>query len=243
MCSAVMPIWGCSPWLRCRRRDQRAFVGRIGPRMRSSTRPRPRNGVADLLPRGCAAPRGTRSSAHAVLRWRCGQRCGAAVPGLLIATRPRWSRAWNTANGVTSCPRSARSPAATTASTPAPSRPSRSTPRRASSPAIPPPPATRRPTSGCVVSGVEIGAAWRRDLEGGPHLPLGQARRSQLHRSHLRQPLRGRERRTCADLVALIGARGAPPHDGASRTSPRYYAERYRRQSPGKPPLTAQDSA
>ena len=90
-----------------------------------------------------------------------------------------------------------------------------------------------------LVSGVEIGAAWRRHLEGGPRLPLGQARRSQLHRPHLRQPLRGRERRTCADLVALIGARDAPPHDGASRTSPRYYAERYRRQSPGKPFFTA----
>jgi hypothetical protein len=130
------------------RQQPTGLAGRIGPRMRSSTRPRPRNGVADLLPRrpaGGSSRDNKLGSCRPPLR--CGQRCGSAVPGLLIATRPRWSRAWNTAKGVTSCPRSARSPAATMAPTPAPSRPSRSTPRRASSPAIPPPPATKRPTS------------------------------------------------------------------------------------------------
>ena len=50
-----------------------------------------------------------------------------------------------------------------------------------------------------------------RDLEGEPHLPLGQTRRSQLHRPHLRQPLRGRRWRIRADLVALISA-PAPRH-------------------------------
>ena len=41
------------------------------------------------------------------------------------------------------------------------------------------------------------------DLEGQPLLPLGQARRSVLHCAHLRQPLRRRRWRVCADLVAL----------------------------------------
>ena len=94
-----------------------------------------------------------------------------------------------------------------------------------------------------LVSGVEIGAAWRRTSKEGRTYHSVKLDDPIVHRPHLRQPLRGRERRTCADLVALIGARDAPPHDGASRTSPRYYAERYHRQSPGKPPLTAQDSA
>jgi len=233
----------CSPWVRCYACNQRAFVGRIGPRIRSSTRPDPRNGVADLLPRhpvGGSSRDNKLGSCRPPLR--CGQRCGAAVLGHLTATRPRWSRAWNTAQGVTSCPRSVRSPATTMAPTPAPSKPSQSTPRRASSPAILPPTATRRPTCGWCL-GRRDRCRLAPDLEGEPHLPLGQARRSVVHRPHLRQPLRRRERRICPDLVALISTRGAPPNSRAPRNSPRYYAEQYRRQSPGKPQLSTPDSA
>jgi len=53
-----------------------------------------------------------------------------------------------------------------------------------------------------IVSGVEIGAAWRRTSKDN-RTPLGQARRSVLHCAHLRQPLRRRRWRVCADLVAL----------------------------------------
>ena len=95
-----------------------------------------------------------------------------------------------------------------------------------------------------LVSGVEIGAAWRRTSKEGRtyhSVKLDDPSFTAPIYANLFEGENGEH--ALIWLVALIGARGAPPHDGASRTSPRYYAERFRRQSPGKPPLTAQDSA
>ena len=54
-----------------------------------------------------------------------------------------------------------------------------------------------------VVSGVEIGAAWRRTSKEDRSYHSVKLDDPSLHRAHLRQPLRGRQRRVCADLVAL----------------------------------------
>ena len=63
------------------------------------------------------------------------------------------------------------------------------------------------PSHRVFVGRAEIGAAWTKTLERRPRLSLGQARRSQLHRPDLRQPLRRRRRQELQpDLVAR------PPH-------------------------------
>jgi hypothetical protein len=51
------------------------------------------------------------------------------------------------------------------------------------------------PSHRVFVGRAEIGAAWSKRSKRGPRLPLAQARRSELHGAHLRQPLRGRGRR------------------------------------------------
>ncbi len=48
------------------------------------------------------------------------------------------------------------------------------------------------PSHRVFVGRAEIGAAWTKTLERRPRLSLAQARRSQLHRPDLRQPLRRR---------------------------------------------------
>ncbi len=83
-----------------------------------------------------------------------------------------------------------------------------------------------------VVSGVEIGAAWRRTSKEDRHLPLGQARRSVVHRA-ASTPTSSRARTAnMPDLVALTGTRGAPLHSGASHRPRRYYAEYHSPKSP-----------
>ena len=51
------------------------------------------------------------------------------------------------------------------------------------------------PSHRVYVGRAEIGAAWSKRSTEGSRLSLGQARRSELHRSNLRQPLRRRRRR------------------------------------------------
>ena len=46
------------------------------------------------------------------------------------------------------------------------------------------------PSHRVYVGRAEIGAAWSKQLERGPRLPLAQARRSELQRADLRQPVR-----------------------------------------------------
>jgi hypothetical protein len=65
---------------------------------------------------------------------------------------------------------------------------------------------------------VELGAAWQKDLEGGPRLPLGQAGRPELPRSDLRHPDRGGRRgRPAADLVPPEPGLSIPQEDPAAQ--------------------------
>src|SRR5271166_6542626 len=121
----------------------------------------PRNGVADLLPRhpsGGSSRNNKLGSCRPPLALRPEVRVGR--PGAPDRHKAAMVAGLEHAQGVSSCPRSARSPAATMVPTPAPSRPSRSTPRRAS--CDPASTNDKAPDLRVVVSGVEIGAAWRR---------------------------------------------------------------------------------
>ena len=107
--------------------------------------------------------------------------------------------------------RSAASPAATTASSPARSAPSTSTSRRPSSP-------SPRTTSGPRPPGHRQRSRVRRGLEQGGQglgrrIPLGQARRPLLQRPGLRDPGPGREGRAQAHLVALTDPRRLAPSE------------------------------
>ena len=87
-----------------------------------------------------------------------------------------------------------------------------------------------------IVSGVEIGAAWRRTSKEGSDLPLGQARRSVLQRTpSTPTSSKATMANMPADLVALTDIAAPLNTGGAATRSPRYYAERNSHKSPGIP--------
>ena len=121
----------------------------------------PQQRAGDLLPRGCAAPRATTRSPHAILRMRCGLTVRVGRPGALDRHKAAMVAGLNTARRSTmsqigSFTRSNDGTYTGTIKTLAIDAKARLVPSDPASTS------DKAPDLRVIVSGVEIGAAWRR---------------------------------------------------------------------------------